>query len=161
MSTKAPMAHVETLKKHPHSCGDLFEASIGPLTALLGMEKLGCSLVELKPGKRAWPFHLHYGQEELFVILDGEGTLRYADTETPIRAGHVIFTPTGEGSAHQIVNSSNEILRYLALSSREDPEICYYPDSDKYGSYAGDSHAPDRLMFMAEKASAIDYWKDE
>ena len=46
-----------------------------------------------------WPFHLHYGQEELFVVLAGEGTLRYDDSETPIRTGDVIFAPTGDGSA--------------------------------------------------------------
>ena len=69
--------------------------------------------------------------------------------------------PTGEGTAHQIINTSNGLLRYLALSSLDDPEICYYPDSDKYGSYAGDANTPHALEFMAEKSSAIDYWKDE
>jgi len=161
MTTHASMAHIDELEKLTHSCGDSFKASVGGLTALLGMKKLGCSVVELEAGKRAWPFHLHYGQEELFVILSGEGTLRYGETETPIRQGHVIFTPTGEGTAHQIINTSNGLLRYLALSSLDDPEICYYPDSDKYGSYAGDANTPHALEFMAEKSSAIDYWKDE
>ena len=61
------------------------------------MRKRGCSLVEPEPEKRAWPFHLHYGQVELFVILASVGTL------------------TGEGMAQQIVNASKHQLRYLAL----------------------------------------------
>ena len=155
MPTKPLMIHVDDIKMHAHSSGDQFGASLGSITKLLNMRKLGCSLVELEPGKRAWPFHLHYGQEELFVVLEGGGTLRYDDSETPIRTGDVIFAPTGEGTAHQIINTSDQQLRYLALSSMEDPEICYYPDSDKYGSYSGE------LTFMAERSSGIDYWKDE
>ncbi len=155
MPTNPPMIHVDEIKMDTRPSGDQFGASLGSITSLLGMTKLGCTLVELEPGKRAWPFHLHYGQEELFVVLAGEGTLRYDDDETPIRTGDVIFTPTGEGTAHQIINTSDSQLRYLALSSMEDPEICYYPDSDKYGSYSGE------FMFMAEQSSRIDYWKDE
>ena len=161
MPTNPPMIHVDAIEMHPHSSGEQFAATVGSITNLLGMRKLGCSLVELEPGKRAWPFHLHYGQEELFVVLAGEGTLRYDDSETPIRTGDVLFAPTGNGTAHQIINTSERQLRYLALSSMEDPEICYYPDSDKYGSYSGDSSTPGGLMFMAQQSSGIDYWKDE
>ena len=155
MSAKPPVIHVDEIKMHPHLSGDQFGASLGSITKLLGMTKLGCSLVELEPGKRAWPFHLHYGQEEFFVVLQGEGTLRYDDAETSIKTGDLIFAPTGDGTAHQIINTSDRQLRYLALSSMEDPEICYYPDSDKFGSYSGE------LVFMAGQSSAIDYWKNE
>lgn len=161
MPTNPPMINVDDIKLNAHSSGEQFGAALGSITNLLGMRKLGCSLVELEPGMRAWPFHLHYGQEELFVVLAGEGTLRYDDNESPIRTGDVIFAPTGERTAHQIINTSERQLRYLALSSMEDPEICYYPDSDKYGSYSGDSSAPGRLKFMAAQSSGIDYWQDE
>lgn len=161
MPTNPPVINVDDIKMHSHSSGEQFAASLGSITNLLGMNKLGCSLVELESGKRAWPFHLHYGQEELFVVLAGEGTFRYHDNEIAIRTGDVIFAPTGEGTAHQIINTTDHQLRYLALSSMEDPEICYYPDSDKFGSYSGDPSANDSLAFMAAQSSGIDYWQDE
>ena len=123
------------------------------------MQKLGCCLVELAPGKRAWPYHLHYGQEELFFIIEGQGSLRYDDTMRAVRAGDVIFTPVGEGTAHQIINTSEKPLKYLAMSSREDPEICYYPDSGKFGSYV--EKRPAGVRFIASAGSHVDYWQGE
>ena len=40
--------------------------------------KLGISHDIVAPGKRSCPYHFHYAQEEAFVILQGEGTLRVA-----------------------------------------------------------------------------------
>ena len=104
----------------------------------LGTRQIGCTLVVLEPGKRAWPYHLHYAEEELFVVLEGEGTLRYDDEEFPIRSGDMVLTPPGPDTAHQIINTSETKLRYLALSGKRRPEVCYYPDSGKYGAYLGE-----------------------
>lgn len=42
----------------------------------------------------------------------------------------------GPETAHQIVNTSNAELKYLAVSTRLSPEVCDYPDSEKFGVYA-------------------------
>ena len=41
-------------------------------------QKMGVSVDVLQPGKRGCPYHLHHAQEEMFVVLEGEGTLRVA-----------------------------------------------------------------------------------
>jgi uncharacterized cupin superfamily protein len=46
------------------------------LSAAADGEGIGCSLYELPPGKRSWPYHYHTGNEEAIYVLDGEGTLR-------------------------------------------------------------------------------------
>jgi len=160
MASSPPKVHIDTVKRITVGNGEKFAASIGRIGDHLGMEKIGCTVVELEPGKRAWPHHLHYGQEELFVILEGEGTLRYDDGEFEIRQGEVFFAGTGPGTAHQIVNTSSSKLKYLALSSMEDPELCYYPDSGKYGAYYWhrDEHG---VRFLAHEDSAIDYFEGE
>lgn len=43
---------------------------------LAGSKELGCSLFELDPGGQATPYHLHHGNEELLIVLDGELELR-------------------------------------------------------------------------------------
>ena len=160
MSDKLPIIHIDAIDKAEFGQGDDFAARLGKLGPLLGMEKLGCTLVDLDPGKKARPHHPHYGAEELFIILAGSGSIRYDNTQHAIKAGDIIFTPPGEGTAHQIINTSNDLLRYLALSSMESPELCYYPDSGKYGAYSFKPGAP-RTGFIAHKHSAAEYWDGE
>jgi uncharacterized cupin superfamily protein len=153
------MLNLADLKFRPFENGGAFCASLGAIGRPLGMKKMGCGVVILEPGKRAWPLHEHYGQEETFIILDGEGTIRYGDSEFPVKSGDVIFTPPGKGTAHQIINTSNATLRYLALSTTENPELCYYPDSGKYAAYASTKDSTTHLV--AHEDSAVDYWDGE
>ncbi|GIL05871.1 MAG: auxin-binding protein [Betaproteobacteria bacterium] len=141
--------------------GVRFGAVIGPRVAGTAARKLGASVDILPPGKVTCPYHFHYAQEEMFVILEGEGSLRVAGEMLPIRAGDVISIPPGPEYPHHIVNTSNAPLKYLSISTQETPEICEYPDSGKYAAFArekgplldgGRMHRPD---------SDLDYWDGE
>ena len=82
-----------------------------------GGEKLGCSLYEVEPSRRAWPFHYHAANEEAIYLLEGSGTLRIGEEEVPISKGdYVTFPAAREEGAHQLVNPSNSVLRYLYFS---------------------------------------------
>ena len=81
------------------------------LSSVTGGTKLGCSLYEVPPGKRAWPYHYHAANEEAIYILEGEGTLRMDEKEIKISKGDYITFPVGS-IAHQIINSSDITLRY-------------------------------------------------
>lgn len=159
MSDAPPIINLDDIKLDDFGHGERFAARLGRVGRTLGMQKIGCGLVVLAPGKRAWPYHGHYAQEEAFIILDGRGTLRYADAEYPVKTGDVIFTPPGPARAHQIVNDSDAPLKYLALSSMDSPEICYYPDSQKTGAF----HVTDRGFagFMSRDGELADYWDGE
>ncbi len=154
------ISNIDSIEMESVGNGSPFEASVGRFTSLFNMKGLGCSSVILRPGKKAWPYHLHYGQEELFVIISGQGTIRYDGEEHSIKSGDVIFTPPGEGTAHQIVNTSKEELKYLAFSTQENPEMCYYPDSGKYASYASDSSGQSKV-FIAHESSEVGYFSGE
>ena len=69
----------------------------GPVGQAIGAQKLGSRLVVVPPGKRAWQFHLHHANEEMFVILTGTGTLRYGEDRFPLREGDVVAAPPGTG----------------------------------------------------------------
>ena len=160
MPTTPPMVNLDNLSLENYGAGGAYVASLGRIGSLLGTRQIGCTLVELEPGKMAWPYHLHYGQEELFIILSGEGTVRFDGETRPLKSGDVVFTPPGPGTAHQITNNSSEKLRYLALSSKEDPEVCYYPDSDKYGAYAGED-GQHVFELVVPGSAKVDYWDGE
>lgn len=136
---------------------DTMTARLAPGTAA---QQMGLTVDVVAPGKRSCPYHLHHVQEEMFVVIEGSGTLRVAGERLPIKAGDVIFIPAGPEYPHQIINSSEAPLKYLSLSTRQQPEICEYPDSNKVMAWAwrGNECVLDQLH---RKAEPLDYWDGE
>ena len=139
-----------------------FSAKLARLGPLLGCEKLGAMLTVLEPGKAAFPFHAHHAIEELFVILEGEGTYRHGDHEHAIKAGDVIAAPAGGAdTAHQVVNTGAAPLKLLAISTMDAVDIVEYPDSGTVRLYdRGAGDAP-RLNHVAKKGDAVDLHEAE
>lgn len=126
----------------------------------LGARKLGYNLTVLPPGKLQCPFHSHRAEEEMFLILEGEGELRYGDRRYPLRKHDVIACPTGGAdTAHQIRNTGDTDLRYLALSNRVPLEVCEYPDSGKL-LVVGDDSAAGGFRNMFRTGDAVDDYYD-
>ncbi len=138
----------------------LYESDAARLGTDTAAQKLGASVDIVAPGKRSCPYHFHYAQEEMFVILDGQGTLRVAGEMLPIRSGDVIFIPPGPEYPHQIINTSDAPLKYLSISTRETPEVCEYPDSGKYQAMVTLNGA--RAFTAVQRPDAtLDYWEGE
>src|SRR5882724_925475 len=157
------IANMHELATHHHAHGEKFEATEAYLGQAVGARQLGCSLTIVPPGKRAWPFHSHHVNEEMFIVLAGTGTVRIGDGEYPIRAGDVIGACAGDAStAHQIINTSNEELRYLAISTNRDSEVVEYPDSKTVMVRVGDSsgHPAKRSFFFRGRlGQATEFWE--
>ncbi|MEZ0601111.1 cupin domain-containing protein [Paraburkholderia sp. IW21] len=165
MSTR--IINIDSVELHPlppeyAPAGDAatrFEPRIGMLGRRLGALKLGYNVIALAPGKRAFPFHNHRVNEEMFFVLSGQGEVRIGDTRHPIRAGDVIACPAGDTrTAHQIVNSGDQELRYLAISTQQSPEICEYPDSSKYSTMID---GPDGFRAIGLSGKSAGYWDGE
>lgn len=148
-------APAERFVREPHY--DSIGARLATGTAA---RKLGASIDTLAPGKRGCPYHLHHAQEEMFVVLEGEGTLRVAGEKLPLRAGDVVFIPAGPEYPHQIINTSAAPLKYLSISTQESPEICEYPDSGKFLADAKDGRTKTFSVIRANGEN-IDYWQGE
>lgn len=133
----------------------LYDTSFGSLSEGTAAVKLGGSIDVIAAGHRGCPYHFHHAQEELFIVLEGEGTLRVAGEMLPITAGDVIFIPPGPEFPHQILNTSSAPLKYLSFSTQEQPDICEYPDSGKYLAKAKGIRAIQR------KDASVDYWDGE
>jgi uncharacterized cupin superfamily protein len=139
----------------------LYTSQRGRISDHIGAQKLGYNLTVLPPGKAQCPFHNHHGEEEMFVILEGEGELRFGDHRFPIRQHDVIACPTGGREvAHQIINTGSTAMRYLAISNVVEIETCEYPDSNKIMIAVGRrGHRTVRKMFRAE--GTVDYYDRE
>lgn len=142
---------------------DIRHATIGNR---IGARQLGYNLTAVAPGKCSCPFHSHHAEEEMFFILEGSGELRYGDERCPLRQGDIIACPTGgPETAHQIINTGDVEMRYLAVSTMAPIEICEYPDSGKFGVY---EDVPDPahtahpgFRHLARREDARDYWEGE
>jgi uncharacterized cupin superfamily protein len=159
-----PIVNLRDLEFTTFGKGDKFAASRAPVAPLIGASQLGYAVIRLQPGKRAWPYHAHHVIEEMFYVISGSGTLRHADEEFPIEAGDFICAPADPGQPHQIINTSDEDLTYIALSNQMTTDVMLYPDSGKYGVWHGDwrdFRAPENFRVFARKEDAVDYWDGE
>ena len=161
-----PIVHLDELEyTRELAHGDRFQARIAAVGPRIGAKKLGYNVTAVPPGKRAFPFHNHRANEEMFFILEGEGEVRIGQETFPVKKGDVIaHPPGGPETAHQIVNTSKAELKYLAVSTRISPEIAEYPESGKFGVYAeypSVDGKPAGFRFVNRAGANINYYDGE
>lgn len=149
----------------PENGSETFAATVAPVSEAIGLTGLGAMVMTLEPGKRAFPFHNHLGNDEMFVILEGEGTYRFGEAEYPVKPGDICGAPKGgPDKAHQIVNTGDKTMRYIGISTRNDPDLVEYPDSGKFAAisvFPGKDFQSAHLRFVGRREDSRDYWEDE
>jgi uncharacterized cupin superfamily protein len=117
----------------------------------IGSISTGLQHVEVAPGKYSSAQHCHSVEEEIFVILGGDGVLVLGEEETEVRPGHVIARPAGTGVAH-VFRAGAGGLTYLAYGMRDPADICFYPRSNKIAI---------RGLGLVARLERLDYWDGE
>jgi uncharacterized cupin superfamily protein len=143
-----------------------YDASVGHIGPRIGLKQLGCNVTAVPPGKRAYPRHNHQVNEELFLVLSGTGEAIIGSERYPVRPGDLIACPAGgPETAHQLVNTGDVELRYLALSTKRTPEVVEYPDSGKFAVLAECAPRPGGeprvLRYVGRESQGVDYWDGE
>lgn len=121
------------------------------LSRAAGSVTTGLQHVVVEPGAESGPQHCHSIEEEIFVILDGEGALVLDDEETVVSAGHVVSRPAATGVSHMF-RAGEAGLTYLAYGPRDPGDICYYPRSNKIAF---------RGVGVIARLERLDYWDGE
>ena len=172
--TAKPLVNLDEIELQPRpqqfaATGDAaqrFDARMGMVAPRIGARLLGYNITAVPPGKRAFPAHNHRVNEEMFFILEGTGELRVGKDTWPVRAGDVIACPPGgPETAHQLRNTGEVELKYLAVSTKLSPEVCEYPDSGKFGviaDFGKDADgAPQMFRYIGKAGDARGYWEGE
>ncbi|PHR62444.1 MAG: cupin [Robiginitomaculum sp.] len=121
--------------------GGKFAAKLGRIGPLLGAKNMGCMLTIVPPGKRAFPHHAHFTDDEMMVILEGQADYRFGEDTYAVKAGDVLGAPPGGAEvAHQLINTGEVDLKYLAFSTNGEHSVVVYPDSGKFVVSAGIPH---------------------
>jgi uncharacterized cupin superfamily protein len=131
---------------------------VGPAA---GAKQLGAGVFELPAGKVNLPYHAHHGIEELLLVLSGRPTLRTPTGERELVAGDVVAFPAGAEGAHQLLNRTTAVVRYLMVSTSATADLIEYPDSGKLGALGGAWGEPGAVAHMFSAALQVGYFDGE
>ena len=124
---------------------------VGPM---IGGSALGATVYDLDPGESVCPYHYEHGNEEWLIVLTGKPTLRDDENEEyELKEWDTVVFPEGPEGAHKVTNRTDEPVRIAIVSTKNDPAIAIYPDSDKIGFWP-----PGKLFRLGD---AVDYWDGE
>jgi uncharacterized cupin superfamily protein len=142
-----PLALGEAAERPPNivNADDVEGAYGGRLRGLAGAagsKRTGLNLAVLAAGEEGAPAHCHSAEEEVFVVLEGDGTLTLIpspvraaqgaeEEQHALRRGHIVARPPGTGMAH-VFTAGDKGITYLAYGTRDFNDILYYPRSNKF-----------------------------
>ena len=155
------IVNVADLPAHEHR-GATVASEQRDLGRAAGSLRTGLNHVTVPPGMLNVPPHCHSAEEELFVVLEGAGSLELTPSprqaaygvgtsEHEVRRGAVVSRPGGTGIAHTF-RAGSDGLTLLAYGTREPNDICYYPRSGKI-SWRG--------VGLIGRIEHVDYWEGE
>src|SRR6476660_5147217 len=128
------------------------------LAGAAGSRWTGLKHIEMDAGTLSGPPHVHSAEEEIFVVLEGDGTLELtppglgAEPEAqPVRKGSVVARPPGTGVAHAF-RAGESGMALIAWGAREPNDICWYPRSQKIYW---------RGVDVVGRIEQLDYWDGE
>lgn len=159
--TITPVIRPADLAKEHFSKGAHYESLDAPISEVLGLTQIGACYTEVPPGKSACPYHVHHCDDEMFIIIEGEGEYRFGNTLYAVKAGDILGAPRGGPEyAHKLRNTGVGPLKYLALSSKSKTEVCEYPDSGKFLVVTNEI-ASKKFRYVGRLADERDYWEGE
>jgi uncharacterized cupin superfamily protein len=143
-----PLAFGEPAERPPNvvNLDDVAEESEGgeiwrSLADAAGSRATGLHWSRLAPGRGGPPPHCHSEEEEVFVMLEGDGVLELWPSpvaerrgrqreDVPVRAGHAVARPPASNVGHAF-RAGPDGLTMLVYGTRKPNDICYYPRSRK------------------------------
>ena len=127
-----------------------------------GLKSIGFTYTVVQPGRSGAPFHNHHVEDEMFVVMEGEGTYRFGSERYPFKAGDVLVAPAGgQETAHQIINTGTVPLKLVAISNQSDTEVCEYPDSGKFLVSSKPADGAKLRHIGRHPEQNLDYWDGE
>lgn len=117
----------------------------------LGSVESGMKVFSIDAGRLGPPPHCHGAEEEIFLVLEGDGTLWLGDERIPVRKGCAVARPAGTRIAHAFEAGAHG-LELLAYGTRDPNDIVWYPRSRKIFW---------RGVGVIARVEGLEYWDGE
>jgi uncharacterized cupin superfamily protein len=155
--------NLSQIKEEPwQSPGGKYAVSFRGISEALGREPSSLDLARRHPfdlewnrvssGKRAFPYHAHSAQWELYLVVSGKGSVRHNEGTIEVVAGDAFIF--GPDEPHQLVNNGQEDFVYYVVADNPIGESTYYPDSGKWK--VNKSSAKDRVVIKGDETDYFD-----
>ena len=127
--SKKQIFNIETLSE------DFVDRSDSKLvTAYLSLASQAKELVvnidTVSAGAKSCKFHNHSIKEEFFIILSGQGVVRLNDSTKAVKKGDFFSKRASKRDSHQFINTSDEDLVILDISTNSPLDVIGYPDEE-------------------------------
>lgn len=115
-----------------------------------GLTQFGANLVILEPNAKSSLRHWHENEDEFVMVTQGECTLVDDQGETLLLPGDCAAFPAGDPNGHHLINTSQEVAKFLVVGTRAAQERAHYSDVDMKVELDGSS-----FEFTRKDGSAI------
>jgi mannose-6-phosphate isomerase-like protein (cupin superfamily) len=106
---------IQMLASSPRNVrGDGQESYLLLAAGQFGSERLCVTWVECQPGSQQ-ALHRHLTQEQVYVVIRGQGQMLVGGEERAVSEGTMVFVPPG--AEHAIRNASAELLVYVSATA--------------------------------------------
>ncbi|MBA9897366.1 cupin domain-containing protein [Burkholderia cepacia] len=104
-----------------------------PLSAELGITRIGIHHVRLLPGRRTSYPHAESAEQEFVYVLEGKPDVWIDGVLHPVAEGDSVAFPAGTGICHTFINNTKDEVRLMVIGERpRDDNRIRYPKNEAY-----------------------------
>src|SRR6516162_219329 len=116
------------LKSFDYAFGPGIGGKMADVGRTVGSKTIGLTIQTIAPGRFSSRRHKHLFQEELLIVMSGEGTLHHGDQRIPMSAGEGVCYLPEDPEAHCFENTGTSDLVVWSFGNRFPHEVAIYPD---------------------------------
>jgi len=116
------------VKPFDYSFGGPIRAKMADVGRTLGSQSIGLTIQTVAPGCFSSRRHKHVFQEEILIVMEGDGVLHHGDERVPVSPGDCICYLPEDPEAHTFENTGSSDLVIWAFGNRFPHEVALYPD---------------------------------
>jgi uncharacterized cupin superfamily protein len=119
---------IADIRPFPYAFDESTKGQMTDVGRNLGSQSIGLIIQTVPPGCRSSRRHRHLFQEEILVVMSGEGTLHHGTERIPVAPGDGVCYLPEDPEAHCFENTGSSDLVIWAFGNRFPHEVCVYPD---------------------------------
>src|SRR5215472_12496099 len=116
------------LKSFDYAFGPGIGGKMADVGRTVGSKTIGLMIQTVAPGRFSSRRHKHLFQEEILIVMEGEGTLHHGQQRIPMSAGDRVCDLPEDRQMHNCENTGTTDLVVGAFGNRFPHEVALYPD---------------------------------
>jgi uncharacterized cupin superfamily protein len=121
--------NIRDVEAFNYSFGGPIVAKMADIGRSLGSVSIGLNIQTVRPGCWSSRRHRHLFQEEILIVVAGNGTLHHGNEKHPVGPGDCVCYLPGDPEAHAFENTDlKDDLVVWAFGDRHRYEVCVYPE---------------------------------